>query len=53
MSKPAGNAKMTAESRSGFAMKTPTCFELSKNQIDFIAQRGGVMTVFTSRTVVG
>jgi hypothetical protein len=34
-------------------MKLPQKVDLSEKQIRFIVERGGVMTVFTSSTVVG
>jgi hypothetical protein len=34
-------------------MKFPQKTELSEKQIQFVAERGGVMTIFTSSTVVG
>jgi hypothetical protein len=34
-------------------MKSPKIVDLSERQIQFIAELGGVMTVFTSSTVVG
>jgi hypothetical protein len=34
-------------------MKTLKSADLSEQQLRFIADRGGVMTVFTSKTVVG
>jgi hypothetical protein len=34
-------------------MEKPTAVNISEKQASFIAERGGVMTVFTSSTVVG
>jgi hypothetical protein len=34
-------------------MKLPQTIDLSEKQIQFIVERGGVMSIFTSSTVIG